>query len=215
MRCNRCLFFPLLAGLIIWGETAWFAGCDKIASRPEGDRAAAVPNFSQEVTAVLEKKTAMLKNLAAQATILQAVRRANQPDQDLPMEEIRRLDDQWRQTEGLDPFSKSLITNECGAALLDFQEAHDEFPEIFVTDRRGLIVGTTNKTTDYYQADEDWWVETIDEGRGRCHRSPIEYDESAFSEAISLYVPVIDPETKQAIGAVKAVCDVTAIKMEL
>ena len=95
------------------------------------------------------------------------------------------------------------------------QEAHDAFPEIFVTDRYGLIVAETNKTSDYLQADESWWTKAFADGSGYTHHGAIEYDESDRFEAISLYVPVMDPETQQAIGVMKAVCDITAIKMEL
>ena len=98
---------------------------------------------------------------------------------------------------------------------MDFQEAHDGFPEIFVTDRHGLIVAQTNKTSDYNQADEDWWTRTFGDGAGQTHHGPIEYDESAQAEAISIYVPVVDPGSKKTIGVMKAVCDITAIKMEL
>jgi len=43
----------------------------------------------------------------------------------------------------------------------------------------------------------------------------IEYDESALAESIPIYIPVIDPGINKAIGVIKAVCDITAIKMEL
>jgi len=50
---------------------------------------------------------------------------------------------------------------------------------------------------------------------GRSYYGEIEYDESAMAEAISIYIPVIDPDIKKAIGVIKAACDITAIKMEL
>jgi hypothetical protein len=147
--------------------------------------------------------------------VVEAVRTANEKNAELTKAEIHRLDEKWQNTDGLDDFIKSFLTNECAQHLLDFQEAHDEFPEVFITDRRGLIVAETNRTSDYYQADEQWWTQAYQDGRGQTHHGPIEYDESACAEAISLYVPVVDPDTQQAIGVVKAVCDITAIKMEL
>ena len=84
-----------------------------------------------------------------------------------------------------------------------------------VTDKRGLICGETNKTTDYYQADEQWWITAYNLGKGKSYYGGIEYDESAMAEVISIYVPVIDPGINKAIGVIKAACDITAIKMEL
>ena len=89
------------------------------------------------------------------------------------------------------------------------------FPEIFVVDTYGLNVGQTNKTTDFYQADEDWWVRSYNEGVGLAFHGPIEFDESAQKVAIALYVPIIDPATSRAIGVVKAIVGIAFIKSEL
>ena len=78
-----------------------------------------------------------------------------------------------------------------------------------------LIAAATNRTSDYLQADEAWWSETFSAGQGKSHYGAIEYDDSAYSESIPLYVPIIDPQTSKVIGVLKAVCDITAIKMEL
>ena len=73
----------------------------------------------------------------------------------------------------------------------------------------------TNKTSDYYQADEDWWIQSYNEGQGKTFHGAIEYDESAKAEAIPLYMPIMDPDTNKAIGVMKVIIDITAIKMEL
>ena len=62
---------------------------------------------------------------------------------------------------------------------------------------------------------EDWWKEAYNQGMGKSYYGEIEYDDSARAEAISLYTPIMEPETGKAIGVMKAVCDITAIKMEL
>ena len=129
--------------------------------------------------------------------------------------DIAELERQWSASPQMNELAKSLVTNEGAQWLIDFQEQHDGFSEIFVTDTRGLIAAATNRTSDYLQADESWWVETFNTGKGKSHYGAIEYDESAYSESIPLYVPIIDPQTSRAIGVLKAVCDITAIKMEL
>ncbi len=181
----------------------------------EGAAEAERIGFYEEVEQVLEKKMEFVEKLAEEPLIIKAGRENNHTNLEIRSAEILRLDDKWKETEGLDDFIKSFITNECAQLLVDFQEANEGFPEIFVTDEKGLIVAETNRTSDYYQADEDWWFEAYDEGRGKSFHGEIEYDESARTEAISLYVPVMDTETKGAIGVMKAICDITAIKMEL
>ena len=171
--------------------------------------------LSAEVRRVLDRKTLLVEELATQQRIVSAVRESNERNGDLTTADIDERDARWRTTHGIDDFIKPFLVNDCAEALVAFQEEHDAFPELLVTDSRGLLVAASNKSSDYLQADEPWWIATIDDGRGRSHTGPIEYDESARSEAISIYVPILDPQTGQAIGVIKAVCDVTAIKLEL
>lgn len=172
--------------------------------------------FSGVVEAVLDQRTALLtRGLLADPVVQQAVRGSNERNKALPMFDILQLDAKWRSAEGLNDFIKGFLTNACAERLIAFQEAHEGFSEIFIADARGLVVAETNKTSDYYQADEDWWVQAYHGGRGRAFHGDIEYDESAMSEAIAVYVPVMDPQTRQAIGVLKAVIDLTSIKREL
>ncbi len=171
--------------------------------------------FSEEVNQILEKKKDLVKNMAQDPLIIRFVREANQKNQALSNSDISRLDKKWQQTEGIDDFIKPFITNDTALFLVAFQDENDVFSEIFVTDKKGVIIGETNKTSDYYQADEDWWTQTYNEGKGKDFFGEIEYDESSRSEAIPIHVPILDPDSKEVIGVIKAVCDITAIKLEL
>jgi hypothetical protein len=196
-----------------------FVGCLQDSGSPSASEAkplSAEPRqLSEEVKSVLRRKTLLVEKLAAEDRIVSAVRQANDTNEELTKAEIIARDARWRETAGIDDFIKPFLTNDCAEALIEFQEQHDAFPELLVTDSRGALVAASNKISDYDQADEAWWVATIDDGRGRSHTGPIEYDESARSEAISVYVPILDPQDDRAIGVIKAVCDVTAIKLEL
>jgi hypothetical protein len=175
-----------------------------------------VDEFSSEVRNVLEQRVAVLKkDLAENPIVTRETRISNEKNKNLSLSEIKRLDEQWMTAKGMDEFSKGFMNNECAQQLVQFQEAHRGYPEIFVSDAYGLIVGSTNKTSDYYQADEEWWVKGLAEGQGYTFYGEIEYDESAMAESIPVYVPVMDPDTKEAIGVIKAIVDITAIKMEL
>ena len=172
--------------------------------------------FSIEVQTVLEQRTKRLtETLIADPVVQQAVRKSNERNKALPLSEILRLDVKWQATEGTDDFIKSFLTNACAERLITFQEAYEGFSEIFIADARGLVVAETNKTSDYYQADEEWWVKAYDAERGHTFHGDIEYDQSAMAEAIAVYVPVMDAQTHHAIGVLKAIVDLTSIKREL
>lgn len=171
--------------------------------------------LAPEVEAVLDRKIALIRELVEDPVIVNEVKKANQQHKDISLQEILKLDTRWRSTEGIDEFIEPFLTNEIAHKLIEFQERHPGFSEIFVVDMYGLNAGQTNKTTDYYQADEDWWIGAYNSGKGKASHGTIEFDESAQTEAISLYIPVMDRINNKAIGVIKAVVSITAIKMDL
>lgn len=205
----------LIVGVVLWIGFVWLNGGGKGSERQPITREFALEPLTSEVEKILDNKIFLVRDLIRHPTIIAEVKRANDDHQALSLQEILELDTRWRNAEGVDDFIKPFITNEVAFLLIQFQEDHIGFSEVFVTDVYGLNVGQTNKTTDYYQADEDWWIGAYNSGMGKAYHGPIEFDESAQAEAISLYIPIMDPETSTVIGVVKAVVSIAAIKMEL
>jgi len=79
-------------------------------------------------------------------------------------------------------FMQGLIAGEQSHTLrakMDFAQRKNGFPligEVFVTNKYGANVCQTNKTSDYYQADESWWHRAKEDG---VHLRDVAYDESA------------------------------------
>jgi len=216
----RTNFKYFLNGSMIWFFLVVFVACgskgeDQQTIKNVDQTQAETPVFSKEVLQVLEKKKALIETLAGEPVIIKVVKEYNDKNHLLTIDEILKLDRKWSESKGMDGFSKTFIINECARLIVDFQDEHEGFPEIFVTDIRGLIVGTSNKTSDYYQADEPWWVKTYNQGRGQSYFGVIEYDESSRAESIAIYVPVKEAGKSEVLGVLKAVCDLVAIKMEL
>ncbi|MBN4080192.1 hypothetical protein JYT31_00870 [Beggiatoa alba] len=171
--------------------------------------------LSIQVKAVLDSKVKLIETLVRNPIVIDAIRAANRERQHIAMSEIQHLDKKWRSVKGSDAFIKSFMNNACAGQLIQFQKKHAGFPEVFIAGARGMNVCQTNKTTDYYQADEAWWVNAFDGGKGRAHYVGLEYDESARSVSVPVYVPVRDPESGLTIGVCKAIVDVSQIKHEL
>ena len=193
------------------------AGCEWDPATPTdlSPQSARPVKFVAEVQAVLDRRMARVAELAADSVIVDAVRQANQRNGDRSERDLQALDEQWEAARPSDPLVQKLLRNPCASVLIAFQERNSGFPEIFVTDAHGLLVGQTNQTSDFVQSDEDWWQAAFRQGQGHRHYSGLEYDESALSESISFSVPVLEPSSGAAIGVLKAVCDVSAIKREL
>ncbi len=191
------------------------SGCDGVSELPGKsleEPASPIVTLAPEVDAVLRRQLELLQPLATDPRILSRVRRANLKHAELEPSQIDELEREFQDAPVDSPLLRSLLQNPAAEALKEFQRQHPGYSEIFVTDHSGLIVAATNKTTDYYQADERWWKAALLAGP---RYGTIEYDQSSQTEAVSLYLPIRAPEKPGPIGVLKAVFRLEAIVEEL
>jgi methyl-accepting chemotaxis protein len=100
------------------------------------------------------------------------------------------LDAKWIAADERDELLADRLGNPLANELIAFRTAFPDHVEVFATDRWGGLAASTNRTSDYYQADEPWWQAAWSEGRGGVFIGQPEYDESARSFSINFAVPV-------------------------
>ena len=123
--------------------------------------------------------------------VLDAVRAQNEKHANLTEEEILALDQKWR--EGDKELINSVLENELSYYLRDVKNSHPElYTEIFVIDSKGLNVGQSDITSDYWQGDENKWLETYEGGPDSMHISHIEDDESSKTSQLQVSLPILD-----------------------
>lgn len=169
---------------------------------------------SPELKAILEDKMMLVESeLASNEELIDLV--INQDEHDSHMEDHERMeiDEAWMEG-GAEDFVKQHTSNEIALILLEFSENNPGFVEIIVTDEQGLNVGQTNRSSDFIQSDEQWWVDTYNDGEGKLYYGEIEFDESALSESISIYSPIYNQD-QEVVGIIKAVLDLRSIQDEL
>jgi len=86
-----------------------------------------------------------------------------------------------------------------------------EYGSILITDRKGGIIAATSRPSDYNQGEKIWWHTTFNQEKGRVFISGIEYDEEAQTYSVSIAVPIMDQDNKEAIGVLKTIHDVKDI----
>lgn len=211
---RKLIFFGITAVVAGTAVFLWFGSkAQEKESGNTGEYASTV--FIPEVEVVLNGKIAMISALVQDQVIVAEIRKSNERSKNLSLQEILEFDKQWRKAIDSDDFIQGFLTNAVALRLIEFQNENPGFPEIFVVDAYGLNVGQTNKTTDFYQADEDWWVRSYNKGAGLAFHGPIEFDESAHTVAVALYVPIVDSMTNRVIGVTKTIVDIAFIKSEL
>ena len=105
-------------------------------------------------------------------------------------QQIADFEKQWPELGGDDQPLKGTLENPLAKTLKAFNSVGDAFGEIFATDASGQLVAATNKTSDYWQADEGWWQQAYHGGKGKLYLSRVTFDESARIYSIDICVPV-------------------------
>ncbi len=117
------------------------------------------------------------------------------------------IDREWQRDSGNAAKRVDLLDSPASRFLADLSRNDPVLREILVTDRYGRLVAASNVTSDYLQADEAWWTEAYDQGRGRISVSDVRRDESAGVYAFEIAVPVSSAESDEIQGVMKIVAD--------
>jgi hypothetical protein len=118
--------------------------------------------------------------------------------------DIQRLDEEWgKQARSIEqPLIDEVMDNALSRFLAQKQDASGGlFTEMIVMDAKGLNVGQSELTSDFWQGDESKWRETMLKGPGSLDISDITQDESTQSVQSQISLPVTDPATGKTIGA--------------
>jgi hypothetical protein len=147
------------------------------------------------------KVSAWLNN----AAVIEAVKAQNAKNASMGQSDIDRLDKDWRAEVkgGGGTLTETVLSNALSAYLKKVKaESQGLFTEIFVMDNKGLNVGQSDVTSDFWQGDEAKWQKTFKVGPQAMHIDKVTKDESTQTLQSQLSVPVIDPASGQVIGAV-------------
>jgi len=163
------------------------------------------PAFANEYADQLtDLANSKLKEIAQNPELVAAITAQNAMTADYDQAKIDALDKQWRAE--VDASSKPLIddvlANTASAYLKKVQEdSEGMFTEIFAMDDKGLNVGQSSVTSDYWQGDEGKWQNTYQKGADAIDIGDVEQDESTQTFQSQVSIPVLD-DAGNPIGAI-------------
>lgn len=162
----------------------------------------AANEFAPQIEAHLKEKAMMWIN---KPVVINAIKAQNVKNANLSSAQIDALDKKWRA--GVDGGDTSIIDDVLNNPLSNYLEEikfanEDIYTEIFVMDDKGLNVGQSDITSDYWQGDEAKWQDTYLKGPGAINISDLEEDESTGAFQAQLSTTIVDPDTGKAIGAI-------------
>ena len=129
---------------------------------------------------------------------------------------INKKDQEWISPPraAITPFMRKLLNNNLSQELREHIELYETeygyrvFSEVFVTNKYGAVIALTGKTTDYLQADEEWYQNTVKEKEFWV--GDVEYDKSSDSYACDIVINIYD-EAGNFAGVLKAVMNIEEI----
>ena len=182
-----------------------------------GGRQLRVEAFGQTVQGLAESKASALADSLAKdiekfrlafqghETLLDSLGASGEKLSQLQLDD---LDSRWEKLPLDSPEMARVLATPAADSLRALQTEDRRLAEVLITDRFGQLVIATKRTSDYYQADEQWWVQAYGDGRrGKVYVPSVGYDQSSRTWSVDICIPL--RSKGQVVGVAKAVLNVS------
>ena len=151
--------------------------------------------------------------LAAEPALMDFISEKNREAAGMTRDELERqtrmLDELWPSLPSDDPHLLDVLGNAGARSLQRYLELNPEVAEVLATDANGRLIAATGKSTDFDQADENWWREGKALGaRGRW-TDVLRFDASSGVFSQDIVLPL--HENGAFCGVVKISVDVSSL----
>ena len=201
----------------ILGTFAYITNNNALQKTLETGLTAEASRRANRIGDLLDKQVDLLTTLSLNKDLLNDVKGQNAyytGDTATIQATLHQIDSQWRVADATNNNNDFVVqphlTNATASELRRYRQIFPDNIEVFSTDIHGGLVGATNRTSDYYQADEEWWQSAYNNGQGAVYISSPEYDESAKAVAVVIALPMRDAETGTLIGILRTTYQATA-----
>jgi serine phosphatase RsbU (regulator of sigma subunit) len=126
---------------------------------------------------------------------------------------IQEMEARWPTLDPASPELRGVLTNSMARGLEAFRVLHPLLVEVFATDIKGQLVAATEKTSDYWQADEAWWQRGMKVGYRRVYAEGITFDQSAKVYSLDVAIPIYrraHPD-RPPVGVLKGVFSISPL----
>lgn len=176
---------------------------------------AAPVSANESEGAIRELIDAEIKTWITSGEVVNAIKAQNEKSSSLDQAAIDALDKKWRAETKADskPMIDGVLGNSLSAYLKGIKEAGaGKYSEIFVMDNKGLNVGQSDVTSDYWQGDEGKWKKTYLVGPDAIMIGDVEFDDSSQTYQSQVNLSIVDPASNTVIGAITIGVNVEALE---
>lgn len=201
---------PLAAGTFVLQSLSYRHRLDERGRLHQAEAIATSRLLDQALDAEAER----LRGWLAADTVLPARwREANARAATLDPESLRQQTSAIESTWQSGDESDAILRHPSSERLRDFRKLSPKVAEIFITDRFGRVIASSNVTSDYDQADESWWQQGGASPVGVVWCDALQYDASAQVYSVDLVMAAGAGDQVEAV--VKMVVDVTPLLASL
>ncbi|GAA5215677.1 hypothetical protein GCM10025776_13200 [Corallincola platygyrae] len=162
-----------------------------------------------EQTILADKFSDLFTTLTQDPHLLSAVKNSEQ-ELHIGHLDVATLDQMWLQSENED-LALRIINSKSSQRLRSLTSLSDELiTEAIVSNQRGLGVGITRLTTDFWQGDEAKFINPSNAPE-QLHLSDIDYDSSTRSFLVHASKAMLDPESGEFIGSITLGINISAL----
>ena len=166
--------------------------------------------MAREVGDTIVNSQVALEGLALNKFVQDTVEEANSENTS-SLSRLSALDEQWITASDQSPLIQGVLNNELAIELSELQERLPQYAELFITDQYGAVIASTGRTSDYYQADEEWWQSAWNDGKGDLYISQPVYDESTEIYAIEIALPIPAHNQPNFVGVLRATVNINEL----
>ncbi|MDQ6978767.1 MAG: hypothetical protein Q9M09_01170 [Mariprofundaceae bacterium] len=147
-------------------------------------------DISKRMVSIIKAHEINLQKWVKDERIIQAVKAHNK--QNLSLAYIKELDQAWINGEAQE-LVMAVQQNDTALYLKKRVENNKRlYVEAFLCDEQGAVVAEYPKTSDYWQGDEDKFIESFNNGHGKNRIGALKFDESTKTYSVQISIPVID-----------------------
>jgi putative methionine-R-sulfoxide reductase with GAF domain len=125
--------------------------------------------------------------------------------------ELSALDTQWKNATDDNIFIQRIQGNPMALELKRFKNNYPEIEEVFITDKYGATLASTDRTSDYYQADETWWQNAWNNGNGGFYISQPSFDDSTGVNSIDIAISIPGRNGNGFVGVARTTINIGRI----
>jgi hypothetical protein len=145
--------------------------------------------ITENMQKVINFHVKKIEAMAANPVLIDTVKAINLESKS--MEDILTIDKNW-QAGGENELAKNLGENKGGVYLRRTVSESILYTEAFATGKQGELAAVFPKTSDFYQGDEDKFIECYKDGAGEVFIGELEEDISTKTISVQISVPILD-----------------------